>query len=109
MLVCTEHVEDLVDLQDAIEHLRRYHLSFIGRPGRLGQIDAHGHIWYCFNCSSSRSLNDKNHRSYDSDESIWDHLKQNHSTIIDCILPSSGVRAAEAGTLSHFQVEPVDF
>lgn len=35
-------------------------------------------------------------------ESIRDHLKQNHSTIIDCILPSSGVRVAEAGSFKSF-------
>lgn len=107
MLVCTENAEDMVDFQDVIEHIRRYHVSFIGRPGRPAQTDAHGHIWYCFGCNPSRSLND--HRSYDSDESIWDHLKRNHGTIIGCINPSSAARGTEARTLSHFRIEPVDF
>ncbi|KAL3495001.1 hypothetical protein BJX62DRAFT_196661 [Aspergillus germanicus] len=38
---CTDHEEE-----EAIEHLRRHHASFIHRPRRLG------HIWYCFDCES---------------------------------------------------------
>jgi hypothetical protein len=38
---CTEHVEDFCDMDEAIEHLRRRHASFIHRPGRLGAADSH--------------------------------------------------------------------
>jgi hypothetical protein len=96
MLVCTEHAEDLVDLKMRLS-------IFVVTMFAL----ANGHIWYYFDCSSSRRLND--HRSYGSDESMWDHLKQNLGPITDCILPSLEVPGTEAGTLSHFQIEQVDF
>ena len=85
-LTCTEHDQDF-NIREAIEHIRRSHASFIGRPGRAGEIDGHNHMWYCYDCGS----NIKNHRSYDSDNAMWTHLKRNHETIVDCIVPSQDI------------------
>lgn len=63
---------------DLIEHIRKHHASFIGRPGHPGIADSYGHIWYCFNCE--RSL--KDHRSFNSDKAMLDHLKQCHGDIV---------------------------
>jgi hypothetical protein len=63
----------------AIEHLRAKHVSFIRRPGRLGEMDMHEHYWYCFDCGSSV----KGHRSFNSDKSMWSHLKNRHGAIVD--------------------------
>lgn len=82
---CIDHGKDLKGIQQTIEHVRRYHASFIRRPGRLGDFDTHGHMWYCFDCES-RTLND--HRSYDSDRAMWNHLQQSHTTVVDCIMDS---------------------
>lgn len=82
-LTCTEHDEDF-DIREAIDHVRRFHASFIKRPGRAGEIDAHNHMWYCFYCSTSI----KDHRSYDSDNAIWTHLRHNHDSIVNYIISS---------------------
>jgi hypothetical protein len=76
-------MKDFAGLQEVIEHLRGCHVSFIGRPGSPGQVDGHGHMWYCFDCDSCTF---SNHRSYDSDKAMWDHLNQNHDAITDCIV-----------------------
>ena len=82
-LTCTEH-EYYFDTREAIEHLRRFHVDFIKRPGRPGEIDAHNHMWYCFECSSGF----KDHRSYDSDKAMWAHLRHHHNDSVDCIIRS---------------------
>ncbi|CVL09239.1 uncharacterized protein FMAN_14324 [Fusarium mangiferae] len=79
VLTCYEHGKEIADVGQAIEHLRAKHVGFIRRPGRLGQMDAHGHYWYCFDCRTEL----KDHRSFDSDEAIWSHLKSRHSCAMD--------------------------
>jgi hypothetical protein len=79
---CTEHGEDFWVMDEAIEHLRRYHASFIRRPERLRAADSHGHIWYCIDCEY-RNLN--NHRSFDSHKAMWNHLQCRHGLILDCL------------------------
>ena len=83
-LTCTQHPQYLSDLQEAIEHIRVYHLSSITRPGRPGTVDTHGHMWYCWACES-RSL--KDHRSFDANEAMWEHLRSRHCDIAACIVP----------------------
>jgi hypothetical protein len=77
LLRCIHH-EEYFGLQGAIEHLRRFHVSFINRPGRPGEIDTHDHMWYCFDCRSAF----KDHRSYNSDTAMWSHLTDSHSDIV---------------------------
>lgn len=80
-LRCTQHGGDF-DTQQAIEHVRRFHASFIKRAGRLGEFDTHDHMWYCFRCGSDF----KDHRSYDSDDAMWAHLLQKHDFDVDCMV-----------------------
>merc|ERR1711934_277485 len=75
VLTCDEHGKEIDEMGEAIEHLRVKHVSFIRRPGRLGKTDTHGHYWYCFECGSGQ----KDHRSFNSDEAMWSHLKDRHS------------------------------
>lgn len=86
VLTCGEHGKEIIDTGEAIEHLRAKHVTFIGRPGRLGQTDTHGHCWYCFDCESDW----KDHRSFNSNESMWRHLKDKHSYIADYCLDLLG-------------------
>lgn len=79
VLTCDEHDKEIADMGEAIEHLRPKHVSFIRRPGCLGEADTHGHYWYCFDCGSGL----KDHRSFNSDKAIWSHLKNRHSYIMD--------------------------
>lgn len=81
---CTIHpFETEITLDGLIEHLRRvHHLGFIGRPGALGATDSHGHMWYCFECESDI----KDHRSFDSDKAMWNHLQQRHFYSLDDIV-----------------------
>lgn len=80
---CAEHGNDFRDRRAVIEHIRGSHVSFIRRPGRPGEFDTHGHIWYCFDCES-RNFND--HRSYNSDNAMWGHLTQAHNYVFDSIM-----------------------
>ena len=82
-LTCTQHGDDF-DVREAIEHIRRFHASFIKRHRLPGEIDGHGHMWYCFDCDCDV----KNHRSYDTDNAMWAHLKSKHETIVDCMVRS---------------------
>lgn len=77
---CRFHDEDFESMGDAIEHIRRRHVSFIRRPGRVGCSDSHGHIWYCFDCETKINY----HRSFDSDSAMWSHLKDRHCNLLDC-------------------------
>jgi hypothetical protein len=82
---CTEHNRDFDSLANMVEHIRRYHASFIIRHGRLGSLDTHNHMWYCFGCD--RPLSD--HRSYDSHKALWDHLKMSHENVVEAIVHHS--------------------
>ncbi|RDH27272.1 hypothetical protein BDQ94DRAFT_163738 [Aspergillus welwitschiae] len=73
--ICTEDGNEFWADADLIEHLRKQHYAnFIRRPGRLGIMDNHGHIWYCFECERSTS----DHRSFNSDRAMLSHLKDCH-------------------------------
>jgi hypothetical protein len=71
-----EDDQDLDGLDEVIEHLRTKHkLAFIQRPNKLGTSDGHGHVWYCFQCETNAG---KDHRSFQSDAAMWDHLNDCH-------------------------------
>lgn len=74
------------DLGDAIEHYRKTHDTShnVKRPSAVGDADSHGHVWYCF-CTPC-SKNGKDHRSFDSDEAMLDHLLSLHR---DCDINTS--------------------
>lgn len=78
VLICDKHNKEIADVGEAIKHLRAKHVGFIGRPGRLEEMDTHGHCWYCFDCGSLL----KDHRSFNSDDAMWSHLKDRHSNIM---------------------------
>ena len=82
---CMDHGEAFMGEAGVIEHLRGSHTDFIKRPGRLGTTDSHGHIWYCFECEGP--LND--HRSYDSDIAMLNHLNQCHEDVMESITRNS--------------------
>jgi hypothetical protein len=71
---CSSCAEIFDDLEDAIEHVRQHHTSDIRRPGAVGCADSHGHLWYCFGCETTL----KDHRSFNSHEAMWSHLKNCH-------------------------------
>jgi hypothetical protein len=80
-MFCEE--QEFENLGEVIEHLRGTHkLEFIKRLGRLGDRDGHGHVWHCFNCDTHWN---KNHRSYNSDRAMWDHLNDCHDPLLDDI------------------------
>ena len=71
------------DLGEIIEHLRRDHKPHdIKRPHALGVSDSHEHLWYCFAC---RGKLGEDHRSYDSDQAMWQHIKQCHEWLTDIV------------------------
>ena len=78
-LMCREPQCDGLDLEGrgkAIEHLRATHgHRFIRRPHALGVSDSRGHVWYCFRCEDGTG---KDHRSFNSDRAMWDHLTDRH-------------------------------
>ncbi|KAE8335237.1 hypothetical protein BDV24DRAFT_144288 [Aspergillus arachidicola] len=75
---CTEDGNDFWGEADLIEHLRKRHYAdFIRRPGSLGAMDSHGHVWYCFACV--RPVSD--HRSFDSDRAMLNHLRDCHGNL----------------------------
>jgi hypothetical protein len=82
---CTKHNQDFDSLANMVEHVRRYHASFIIRHGRLGSLDTHGHMWYCFACDRPFS----HHRSYDTHKALWDHLKASHETEVETMVHDS--------------------
>jgi hypothetical protein len=74
------------DLGETIEHLRRDHQpSNIKRPQALGVSDSHGHVWYCHACKGKLG---QDHRSYDSDQAMWDHVNQCHEHWLEDFYPS---------------------
>ena len=66
-----QEVQAKVEIHDIGKHLRKYHRLDI----RLAESDSHGHSWYCFSCNSKSG---KNHRSFDSDQALFDHLRTVH-------------------------------
>jgi hypothetical protein len=77
--------QEFESLNEVIEHVRSAHkLRFIHRPGGLGERDGHGHLWQCFACDTKSF---KGHRSYDSDQAMWNHLNSCHDSDLDDIKP----------------------
>jgi hypothetical protein len=75
----------LYSLGEVIDHLRAKHkLSFIQRPQGLGVSDSHGNMWYCFHCWDKTG---KDHKSFRSDQAMWDHLNAKHDYQLDGIKP----------------------
>ena len=58
---------------DLAKHLRKHHGVDIHTTSYIS--DSHGHSWYCFSCNSKSR---KNHRSFDSDQALFDHLRTVH-------------------------------
>ena len=50
----------------------------------IGGLDRHNHKYYCMSCDSNR--NDKNHRSFDSEQAIVDHCRDKHYLCITITL-----------------------
>jgi hypothetical protein len=69
------------DLWCAIEHLRKKHCAGIDirRPGGRFDEDSHGNVWYCFSCETDY----KDHRSFQSNEAMMQHLDAKHGTSIE--------------------------
>lgn len=76
-----ENTLDLYTQGEALEHLRDKHIPFLSRPQGLGVADGHGHIWYCLKCETLL----KDHKSFDSHNAVWDHLRSSHNHEIECI------------------------
>lgn len=71
------------DLGTIIEHIckkHKFHATII-RYGQLGEMDNHGHMWYCFWCKTST----KDHRSFDAHQDFWKHLHQVHEFLFEDI------------------------
>ena len=62
---------------DIAKHLRKKHGVDIHTT--TYDVDAHGHSWYCFSCNSKSG---KNHRSFDSDQALFDHLRDVHGILM---------------------------
>jgi len=78
-----QYDQDLDSHDVLIEHLRKKHkLSFIKRPYGLGSPDRHGHVWYCFRCETKTG---KDHRRFQSDKAMWEHLNRCHDNELDKI------------------------
>jgi len=75
---------DIDGLGAVIEHLRKKHVSYIRLPpGGLGAPDRHRHVWYCFRCEDHKT--GKDHKSFNSDEAMWAHLKSHYDSELDYI------------------------
>lgn len=50
--------------------------------------NGHGHMWYCFGCEGRKG---QDHRSFDSDEAMLNHLRTKHPDVVQDInvLPRS--------------------
>jgi hypothetical protein len=69
-----------LDADEMIEEIRKDNRYKVRRPGRIGEVDTHGHMWYCYDeakCGTIRFTN-KDHRSFDSHASMLQHLKNSH-------------------------------
>ena len=76
MMCCLgPEVQAKFKIHDIGTHLRKYHRVDIRLAGCLEETNSHGHYWYCFSCNS-KSGND--HRSFDSDQALFDHLRTVH-------------------------------
>jgi hypothetical protein len=73
------------NLAEVIEHVRREHEPHnVKRPNALGSPDSHGHLWYYFWCTGAYG---KDHRSFGSDQAMWNHLQQYHDHWLADIVP----------------------
>jgi hypothetical protein len=76
---CKYCANNFDDLGDAIEHIRKAHgINKIGRPGAVGCPDSHDHVWYCSDCETAA----RDHKSFDSDEAMLQHLTARHKEYI---------------------------
>ena len=71
----SQEVQAKVEILDIGKHLRKYHRLDI----RHAESDSHGHSWYCFSCNSNSG---KNHRSFDADQALFDHLRDVHGILM---------------------------
>ena len=55
------------------KHVRKKHNADIRTTG--ASSDNHGHFWHCFSCKGKSG---KDHRSFDSDQAVFDHLRTMH-------------------------------
>lgn len=69
--------------EEIVEGCRKISPAEIRRPGRLGQIDRHGHMWYCFAIPCEPAH--KDHRSFDSHSAMLRHLQDRHNALLDVI------------------------
>ena len=69
--VCTD--AEFQSEYDLAKHLRKHHGVDIHTSSY--ETDSHGHSWYCFSCNSKSG---KDHRSFDSDQALFDHLRTVH-------------------------------
>ena len=59
----------------ACNHIRNNHSVSINYKNTE---DAHGHIGYCFDCTSRTYHGIKSHRSFDSSKALFSHVHSNH-------------------------------
>ena len=70
---------------DLIERTRKKWMKqTIKRPGTVGTMDEHGHMWYCFDekCQPAH----KNHRSFNSHKAMLQHLNARHTKELDSVV-----------------------
>lgn len=60
------------------KHIRKRHGVDVRRTP--GFIDRHNHMWYCFDCQGKGG---KDHRSFDCDTGVIDHLRDAHGVCAD--------------------------
>ncbi|CAG8975153.1 hypothetical protein HYALB_00004452 [Hymenoscyphus albidus] len=79
---------NLDTLGEVIEHLRSAHkLTYMRRPNRLGILDSHGHLWYCFHVKcETREVVGKDHRSFRFDGAMWDRFNACHDWDFDGVI-----------------------
>ena len=76
MMCCLEPEDQAkFKIDEIATHLHKHHQVDIRLAGCVEETDSHGHYWYCFTCNS-KSGND--HRSFDSDQALFDHLRDVH-------------------------------
>ena len=58
------------------KHIRKEHGLDVRWNGEYN-LDAHGHCGYCFTCEGRN--NNKDHRSFDSEGALLDHIRSSHN------------------------------
>ena len=80
MMCCLEPEDQAkFKIDEIATHLHKHHHVDIRLAGCVEETDSHGHYWYCFTCNS-KSGND--HRSFDSDQALFDHLRDVHGILM---------------------------